>query len=76
MHAVLMVPLLKQKGHGFQTQIMGGTSLVPMNDLDKRLERGCLGSEGVLLQSSQVDHGHGVAKPGGAQQVSPIVESR
>ena len=35
----------------------------------KRLERDCLGSEGVLLQSSQVDHGHGMAKPGGAEQV-------
>ena len=76
MHAVLMMPLLKQKRHLIQIPIMGGTSLVPMNDLDKRLEIGCLGSEGVLLQSSQVDHGHGVAKPGGAQQVSPVVESR
>ena len=55
---------------------MGGASLVPMNDLDKRLERGCLGSEGVLLQSSHVDYGHGVAKPDGAQQVLPVVESR
>ena len=47
-----------------------------MNDLDKRLERGCLRSEGVLLQSSHVDYGHGVAKPDGAQQVLPVVESR
>ena len=45
---------------------MGEATLVPMNDLDKRLERCCLGSEGVHLQSSQVDHGRDVAKPGGA----------
>ena len=57
--------------------VKGGTSLVPMNGLHKKLERGCIGSEGVLhLQSSQVDHGRGVAKPGGAEQVSPILESR
>ena len=51
------------------------TSLVPMNDLDRTLEReGCsLGSEGVALQSSQVDRGHGVGKPGGTEQVSPVV---
>ena len=59
-----------------KTQIMGGASLVPMNHLDKTLERDCLGCEGVLLQSSQVDHGHGVAKPGGPEQVSPVLESR
>ena len=45
---------------------MGEATLVLMNNLDKGLERCCLGSEGVHLQSSQVDHGHGVAKPGGA----------
>ena len=55
---------------------MGGASLVLMNHLDKTLERDCLGSEGVLLQSSQVDRGHGVAKSGGAEQVFPVLESR
>ena len=55
---------------------MGGASLVPVNHLDKTLETDCLGSEGVLLQSSQVDCGHGVCKPGGVEQVFPIVESR
>ena len=33
----------------------------------------CLGSEGVVLQSSQVDRGHGVAKPGGVEQVSLVL---
>ena len=51
---------------------MGGASLVTMNHLDKTLETDCLGSEGVHLQSSQVDCGHGVAKPGGVEQVSPF----
>ena len=55
---------------------MGGTTLVPMNHLDKTLEMECLGSEGVLLQSSQVDCGHGVAKPGGAKQISPVLKNR
>ena len=55
---------------------MGGASLVPMNHLDKTLETDCLGSEGVVLQSSQVVYGHGVAKPGGVEQVFPILESR
>ena len=59
-----------------KTQIMAGASLVPMNDLVKMLERDCRGPEGVLLQSSQVDHGHGMAKPGGAEQVSLVLESR
>ena len=54
---------------------MGGASLVPMNHLDKTLETVYLGSEGVLLQSSQVNCGHGVAKPGGVEQVSPVLES-
>ena len=45
---------------------MEGASLVPMNYLDKMLEMDCLGSESVLMQSSQVDHERDVAKPGGA----------
>ena len=61
---------------GSRHKSWGGASLVPMNDLDKRIERDYLGSEGVLLQSSQVDHGHGVAKSGGVEQVSPVLESR
>ena len=55
---------------------MGGASLVPMNHLDKTLETDCLGSEGVHLQSSQVDCGHCVAKLGGVEQVFPVLESR
>ena len=47
-----------------------------MNHLDKTLETDYLGSEGVVLQSSQVDRGHGVAKPDGVEQVSPVLESR
>ena len=49
---------------------MEGVSVVPMNNLDKTLETDYFGSEGVHLQSSQVDHGHGVGKPGGVEQVS------
>ena len=66
-----MVPLLILKRMYNQTKMKGQASLVLMNGLDKRLERDCLGSEGVLLQSSQMDHGCGVAKPGGVEQVSP-----
>ena len=55
---------------------MGGASLVPVNRLDKTLETDYLGSEDVLLQSSQVNCGHGVAKPGGVEQVFPVLESR
>ena len=73
----LMICLCKnRKGHGIQTQVKGVTSLVPMNHLDKTLETDYLGSEGVVLQSSQVDRGHGVAKPDGVEQVSPVLESR
>ena len=49
---------------------------MPINHLDKTLERDCLGSEGVLLQSSQMDRGHAVAKSGGAEQVFPVLERR
>ena len=52
---------------------MGEASLVHINDLDKRVVRCCLGCEGVVLQSSQVDRGHGVAKPGGVEQVFPVI---
>ena len=55
---------------------MGEASLVPINHLDKTLETDYLGSEGVHLQSSQVDHGHGVGKPGGVEQVSPVLKTR
>ena len=55
---------------------MRGASLVPMNHLDKTLETDCLRSEGVVLQYSQVVHGHGVAKPDGVEQVFPILEIR
>ena len=66
MHAVLMMPLIALKMTWDPDTKNGRGYLLPMNDLDSRLERGFLGSEGVLLQSSQVDHGCGMAKPGGA----------
>ena len=62
MHIVLMMPLLEQKRTWNPDTIEGVTSLVPKNDLDKS-----------LLQSSQVDHGYGVDKPGEAGQVSPVL---
>ena len=61
-----MMPLIALKMKWDPDTKNGRGYLLPMNDLDSRLERGFLGSEGVLLQSSQVDHGCGMAKPGGA----------
>ena len=66
-----MMPLLVLKRTYDQTKMKDGASLVLMNGLDKRLERDCHGCDCVLLQSSQMDHGRGVAKPGGVEQVSP-----
>ena len=62
-HAFLMTPDTAENNMESRHSIKGVTSLVPTNGLVKRMGRCCLGCEGLLLQSSQLDLGHGVAKP-------------